>query len=284
MTEIRIGTRKSKLALKQTEIIVKLLEELNIKCRIVEISTVGDKRRDISLSRFGGKGAFTGEIEKALIAEDIDIAVHSAKDLPVLLPEELCISAVVKRGNPADVILLRKGDILRNDMTIGTGSERRKVQLGEKYNIKDIRGNIDTRIGKLKNGEYDAIVLAAAGIERMGFDKDNELEFIYMDAHEFIPAPCQGIIAVESRKDSAAADITEKINHRDTYICFANEREFMMEMDTGCQYPMGAYAQIENESINFRCFYKNRKCSLNFKTDKNENIGKIAAVKIKEQL
>lgn len=284
MTEIRIGTRKSKLALKQTEIIVKLLEELNIKCHIAEISTAGDKRIDLSLSQFGGKGAFTGEIERALIEGDIDIAVHSAKDLPVILPKELCISAAAERGNPADVIVLRKGDTLRNGMSIGTGSERRKIQLSEKYIIKDIRGNIDTRIGKLKNGEYDAIVLAAAGIERMGYDKDNELELIYLDTDNFIPAPCQGIIAVESRRDSIAANIIKKINHNDTYLCFMNERAFMREMDTGCQYPMGAYAKVENESIVFRCFYRNKKYSLNFKMDKNKNIGKMAAVKIKEQL
>lgn len=284
MTEIRIGTRRSKLALRQTEIIVNLLEGLNIKCHIVEISTTGDKRLDLSLSQFGGKGAFTGEIEKSLINGDIDIAVHSAKDLPVKLPDKLCISAVAERGNPADVLVLRKGDALKEGMTIGTGSVRRKIQLDYRYNIKDIRGNIDTRIRKLKEGEYDGIVLAAAGIERMGFDDDSELEFIYFDPEDFIPAPCQGIIAVESRRDSSVNSILKKINHENTYLSFFNEREFMAEMDTGCQFPMGAYSVIENEHIEFRCFYKNKKCSLNIKTDKNEAVGRMAAMKIKEQL
>ncbi len=287
MTEIKIGTRKSKLALKQTDIIVKDLERLykNIKCNIIEITTQGDKRLDLSIGQFGGKGAFTDEIEKALLSGVIDIAVHSAKDLPTALPKELCIAAVAKRGDPADVLVLRKGDIPREGMVVGTGSERRKIQLSEKYRVKDIRGNIDTRIRKLKNGEYDGIVLAAAGIERMGFNRDNELELIYFDPKEFIPAPCQGIIAVESRKDSPLNDILKRICHNDTYLSFLNERAFMEEMDTGCRFPMGAYAQVKGDIIEFRCLYcKDKKYILNLKSDKNSNVGKAAAVKIKEQL
>ncbi len=286
MTEIKIGTRKSKLALRQTEIIIGLLKSLkeNIKCDIVEISTAGDKSPDMSLSRFEGRGTFTDEIERALIEGNIDIAVHSAKDIPVAIPRELCVCAVAKRGNPADVIVLRKGDTLRQGMTIGTGSARRSMLLSDKYNIRDIRGNIDTRINKLKNCEYDGIVLAAAGIERMGFDKRDDIELIYLDTEEFIPAPCQGIIAVESRKDSEINTILEKINHRNTYISFLNEREFMAETDSGCRYPVGAYSNVVGDSIEFRCFYKEKKYSLNLKTDKNIAVGKMAADKIKEKL
>ncbi len=283
MTEIRIGTRKSKLALKQTEIIAGLLEGLDVKCHIAEISTTGDKRQDVSLSRIGVRGAFTDEIENALIRGDIDIAVHSGKDLPPILSEKLCICAVAERGDPADALVLRKGDVPKENMVIGTGSERRRAQLSRKYIIKDIRGNVDTRIRKLKSGEYDGIVLAAAGIERLGVGMDSELEIIHFDPEGFIPAPCQGIIAVESRKDSEVNEILKKINHKDTYLCFTNERAFMKEMDTGCRAPIGAYAAVENESIVFRCFYKNKENSLCIRADKGEAVGKMAAIRIKER-
>ena len=128
------------------------------------------------------------------------------------------------------------------------------------------------------------MVLAAAGIERLGFDRDRDIDITYFSPKEFIPAPCQGIIAVESRKDSAFIPILEKINHKDTYLSFLNERAFMQETGTGCQFPMGAYSVVSNEGMEFICFYKDKKCSLDFKADKNEAVGKMAALKIKERL
>ena len=166
--KIKIGTRKSKLALIQTNIIKNLIEKnTNHKCEIVEMSTLGDDRRDLKLTDFGGKGAFVDTIEKALLDKSIDIAVHSAKDLPVQLEQGLEIGAVAKRANPQDVLIMAQGKTISSDSVIGTGSIRRQLQIKAKYGCrcKDIRGNVPTRLKKLDDGEYDGIILARAGLD-----------------------------------------------------------------------------------------------------------------------
>lgn len=205
--KIKIGTRKSKLAVAQTNMAAEKIRKAfpRIEIEIVYISTKGDLVLDKPIADIGGKGIFVSEIEKALLDKTIDIAVHSAKDLPVKLADGLEISGVLERGNYRDVLAVKKGvNIDRNDSCkIGTGSIRRQVNFKNIYpnaNFANIRGNVDTRLEKLYSGEYDGIILAAAGLERLGLINDERFDFMPFDYKDFLPAPCQGIIAVEGRK------------------------------------------------------------------------------------
>ena len=254
--KIRIGTRQSRLAMAQTNIVRDLISSVfpHIETEIVLIATKGDKIKDIPLSQIGGRGVFAGELEKALQDGRIDIAVHSAKDLPVRLGEGLEISGTPVRGNPGDVILTRKGekpDRMASPV-IGTGSMRRKAFAGKYYPsavFREIRGNIDTRIQKLLDGQYDAIILAAAGLERLGIYESNDYDVMEFDCGDFLPAPCQGIIAVESRVGSEVSQAMGKISSSDTLICFEAERQVLRLLDSGCSSPVGAYSQIINRRI-----------------------------------
>lgn len=254
--KIRIGTRQSRLAMAQTNIVRDLISSAipNIEIEIVPIATRGDRIKDVPLSQIGGRGVFAGELEKALQNGKIDIAVHSAKDLPVRLGEGLEISGTPARGNPVDVILNRKGempDIMARPV-IGTGSMRRRAFAGKHYPnavFKDIRGNIDTRIQKLLDGQYDGIILAAAGLERLGIYESNDYDVMEFDCGDFLPAPCQGIIAVESRAGSEISQAMRKISCIDTFICFEAERQVLRLLDFGCSSPVGAYSQIINRKI-----------------------------------
>lgn len=252
---IRIGTRKSKLALIQTNIVAESIKKADssVICEIVEITTEGDKNLEKKLTEFGGKGAFTGELEKALIEGKIDIAVHSGKDLPIEEGEGLEIYAVPKRENPADVIVTMKGKRLNENSVLGTGSVRRQLQL--KYKTKSIRGNVETRLLKMEKGEYDGVVLAYAGLKRLGLLNEEKYDYKIMDTDEMYPAPCQGIIAVECRKDSKFKYILDRINHEDTYICFCAERCFVTELGLGCQMPVGAYAEVKNDEVCIKGVY-----------------------------
>lgn len=254
--KIRIGTRQSRLAMAQTNIVRGLISSAfpHIETEIVPIATKGDRIKDIPLSQIGGRGVFAGEIEKALQNGRIDIAVHSAKDLPVRLGEGLEISGTPERGDPADVILTRRGEMPDRmaSPVIGTGSMRRRAFAGKHYPdavFKDIRGNIDTRIQKLLDGQYDGIILAAAGLERLGIYESNDYDVMEFDCGEFLPAPCQGIIAVESRAGSEISQAMSKISSSDTFICFEAERQVLRLLDSGCSSPVGAYSQIINGKI-----------------------------------
>ena len=289
--KIKIGSRRSKLALKQSKIIIDLINTIDksINCEIVEITTIGDRRLDLSLSEFGGKGAFVSEIEDRLISGDIDIAVHSAKDLPIDLPKGLHIGAVSKRANPCDVLILNKGVKLDKAAVIGTGSQRRIVQIKDILDVqtKDIRGNIDTRLSKLQNGDYDAIILAAAGIERMGYDNNANFDYHYLNYDKFTPAPCQGIIGIECRKDSYVNSILNKINHNETFIQFEAERKLLQEMNSGCKIPFGAYSYIKNNCINITAYYyanKQIRVSNSGPINKHMELAIQTANEIKEQM
>ncbi len=254
--KIKIGTRKSRLALVQTQMAVnRILEEFpETEIEIVHISTIGDKITDKPLTTIGGKGVFVSEIENALKNGVVDIAVHSAKDLPVCLADGLEISAVLSRDNYRDVLVTKKGKAIKNnsDFTIGTGSLRRRINFRRLYSevtFKDIRGNVDTRLNKLASGEYDGIILAAAGIERLGIDKDESFNFEYFDYSDFLPAPCQGIIAIESRKNDFVTSMIKKINDEDTFASFETEKYILKRMNADCGLPLGAYSFIENEKI-----------------------------------
>jgi|TARA_B100001093_G_scaffold163951_1_gene156303 hydroxymethylbilane synthase len=250
-----IGTRGSKLALFQSNLVKELLEKNHPEYNYVlkKIKTKGDILIDKALDRKIDKGFFVNEIQKMLINEEIHIAVHSLKDLPVDNNENLSISAILKRANPQDVFISNNKKRLKdftNNEVIGSSSLRRKAQLlklNPKLNIVDIRGNIDTRIKKMESGEYDGLVLAAAGVERLGLEK-YITEFI--SELNMLNAPGQGAIAVEIKKNNQELkNITTSINDEFSKITTSTERSFMKLMGGGCNYPIAALSKIKNNKI-----------------------------------
>lgn len=253
---IKIGTRKSKLALAQTNMVVNEIKKYfpSINIEVVHFTTKGDKVLNKPLINIGGKGVFVTEIEDALLNKEIDLAVHSAKDLPLQLQDNLTISAVLKRGNYRDTLVTVKGKEIdfSREIIIGTGSNRRKLAFKNLYpnaTFKDIRGNVDTRLNKLYNGEYDGIILAMAGLERLDLLSDSRFTFTPFDYKDFVPAPCQGIIAIESRNNDLT-EILSKINHKDTFYSFQTERHILNILNADCGMPLGAYSFVENNKIN----------------------------------
>ena len=251
-----VGTRTSKLALFQTnKVILELKKNFkNFHFEIKEIKTKGDILLNQTLDRNLDKGFFVNEIQKLLIEQKIDIAVHSLKDLPVENDDGLKISAILKRGNPQDVFLIKskkKLDSFSKEQVIGTTSLRRKAQLlkmNPNLTIKDVRGNVDTRIKKMLNGEFDGLVMAAAGIERLNLN-NHITEYFNHDI--FLNAPGQGAIAVEhSVNNHTAEEIVKKINDSNSMLCVNHERNFMKAMGGGCNYPIGAYSYFEGENLN----------------------------------
>ncbi|MGM7682439.1 hydroxymethylbilane synthase [Cytobacillus sp. Hm23] len=251
MRKIIVGSRKSKLALTQTNWVIDTLKKLGVpfEFEVKEIVTKGDKILDVTLSKVGGKGLFVKEIEQAMLDKEIDMAVHSMKDMPAVLPEHLTIGCIPKREDPRDVII-SKDDIpfeqLPSGAIIGTSSLRRAAQLlalRSDIEIKWIRGNIDTRLRKLENNEYDAIVLAAAGLARMGWKDDVVTE--YLEPISCLPAVGQGALGIECRSDDTDL-LTElaKLNDKETSRTTEAERTFLDKMEGGCQVPIAGYAQI----------------------------------------
>ena len=250
-----IGTRGSKLALFQSNLVKELLEKNYPKYNFIlkKIKTKGDILIDKALDRKIDKGFFVNEIQKMLINEEIHIAVHSLKDLPVESNENLLISAILKRANPQDVFISKNKkkleDFTENEI-IGSSSLRRKAQLlklNPKLNVIDIRGNVDTRIKKMERGEYDGLILAAAGIERLGLDK-YITEFI--SNSDILSAPGQGAIAVEIKKDNIQLKkITSSIEDEFSRVTTSTERSFMKLMGGGCNYPIAALSTVKNDKI-----------------------------------
>ena len=257
---IRIGTRKSKLALIQTELvkaqILKYFPDEEIE--IVHVVTHGDKVLDKPLGEIGGKGVFTKEIEEKLLDKTIDIAVHSAKDVPMELAGGLCLGAVLLRDDNRDVILKRKETKKTGvGSVIGTSSLRRELQIKQLYPgvvIKSLRGNVGTRIDKLKSGEYDAIILAAAGLKRLGLDNDDALDYIYTDNEKFVSAAGQGILAIECRNGDLK-EVMEALDDKAARVCLEAEREFLRSLDGSCNASCGAHCIISRENFEFRGMY-----------------------------
>ncbi|MBR2283670.1 MAG: hydroxymethylbilane synthase [Ruminococcus sp.] len=253
--KLRIGTRKSRLALAQTDMVVSALKKAcpGVEAEIVHITTRGDRILDRPLLQIGGKGVFIGEIERELLSGGIDIAVHSAKDLSNALAEGTEIAAVLERGKPNDVLAVRRGMAFgsSDSFMIGTGSLRRRGGAARIYPnavFADIRGNVDTRLNKLAAGEYDAVILAAAGLERLGMMNDERFTFTELPADICIPAPCQAIIAVQSVKGKFS-DILSAADHSMTHILFNTEREVLRRLDSGCTLPVGAFARYEGDRL-----------------------------------
>lgn len=258
--KIRIGTRKSKLALAQTELVKSAIEKNieDVEVIIVPMSTKGDEILDKSLKQIGGKGVFTKELEEALLDNRIDMAVHSAKDMPMDIPDGLMVAPILERADPYD-ICISKRDLrlseLPNDSVIGTSSLRRELQvmdINPYVIIKDLRGNINTRINKLRAGEYDAIILAAAGLKRLTEDKNSEilhgLHIEAMDPTTFLPAAGQGILGIEIRKGELS-EVIKVLENKDTNISFDVERQFLKTIGAGCNAPCGAYCKLFNREM-----------------------------------
>jgi hydroxymethylbilane synthase len=256
-----IGSRGSKLALVQAQIVKTQLELLNpsLEIRIEIIKTSGDVKTD-PLSLIGGKGVFTKELEDALLDRRIDVAVHSLKDLPTVIPETLVIAAMCKREDPRDALVLSGGVALKTSSpsvanlpkgaTIGTSSPRRLAQLKHlraDLVFKDLRGNVDTRLRKLDEGEYDVLLLACAGLRRLGLEQRISAPLL---TTEMLPAVGQGAIAVESRAvDEDTIALVGGLDHKFTRLACAAERSFLLSLGGGCSLPIAAYAVVRDKRI-----------------------------------
>ena len=251
--KIIIGTRGSKLALWQAHYTKTQLEELGIEVALKIIKTQGDKIQHLSFDKLEGKGFFTKEIEDALLRRDIDMAVHSMKDLPTTSPEGLKITAVSYRENPADWLVIRKDKVtaekifkLSEGAVVGTSSARRKAQMRnfrKDVILKDIRGNVPTRLAKLTNGDFDAILLAAAGLTRLEIAMD-DFEVVKLNPKEFVPAPAQGVLAFQTRADDLPTRRVLKNIHNSEVAELTNvERKVLQLMDGGCHMPLGVYCE-----------------------------------------
>jgi hydroxymethylbilane synthase len=257
---LTVGTRASRLALRQTELITDALRERHPKIAIDvrEIRTEGDRRPGESLAAIGGQGVFVKEIEAALLRREIDLAVHSLKDVPADLADGCVIAAVPQRADPRDALVTSNGARLADmpsGARIGTGSERRAVQLRALRNDiepVDIRGNVETRIRKVDEGQFDGAVLAVAGLERLGLLKRAAQVF---EVFELLPAVGQGALAVEARADDTELlDLLATIDDRRARLAVEAERAFLQRLGGGCRLPFGALAEIEGETLRIRGF------------------------------
>ncbi len=262
---VKVGTRGSMLALAQTELVIKALKERfsQIDFQMITMSTRGDRDTSRALLEFGGKAVFVEEFEEAILKGDIDIAVHSAKDMPMEIMEGLTISGTLPRACPQDVLIYKSGRSFdRNEsFVVGTSSLRRQYQIRDMYPYavcKNLRGNVGTRIQKLEDGEYDAIILAAAGLERLGIidgsagclevQKD-KLTFRYLSIESMLPAACQGIIAIETRTSGEVYDMVRAINDTEVYTQLTCERAVLNRLNAGCHEPIGVYSELHGDHI-----------------------------------
>ena len=252
--KLTIGTRGSKLALWQSEYIKGLVSEITgLPVELKIIKTTGDKILDVPLAKVGGKGLFTKELEVELLAGTVDLCVHSMKDVPTELPEGLGIAAMPPRVDARDALVSGAGytlDTLPQGARVGTSSLRRIAQvraLRPDVEIVDVRGNLDTRMRKAEDGEVDVVILASAGITRMGW-ADRITGYISTD--QMVSAVGQGAIGIEIREDDAfMADVMDKIGHGPTMLCVTAERVVMRKLEGGCQVPIGAYARLDGDRL-----------------------------------
>lgn len=285
MKKIRIGTRGSALALKQTELIKEQLK--NLECEIVVIQTKGDAILDKPLHKIGDKGLFTAELEEALRKEEIDLAVHSLKDLPTKIAEDLPIMAITQREDPWDCFVfadkfknLKSYKELPKGSMIGTSSLRRIVQLKSlrpDFRFLNLRGNINTRLKKIKDAEQElaAGILALAGLKRIGLQ--NQISEILKAPH-FLPAPGQGALALQINlqtfhNNKNFAEILLNLNHQQTYIITSAERAALQSVDGGCQTPFGAYGEIIDNKLKLQGVIGNIECSALYRA---EEVGEIS--------
>ena len=250
MDNIKIGTRASKLAVWQAKQVQALLQKINISSSIIKIKSSGDKDLSKPVYELGVTGVFTKEIDLALLNNEVDIAVHSLKDVPTKLPLGVIQGAVLQRGSELDVII-PSNTLKSKENTIATGSLRRKAQWLNRFktdNIVEIRGNVQTRLKKLKENNWNGIIMAKAGLERLEILPED-----YQELNWMIPAPAQGAISVQNLTiNPSITKMLKQINHVETEICTNIERSFLNKLEGGCTAPIGAYAKIANKSIVFR--------------------------------
>jgi len=254
MKSVRLGTRGSKLAIIQAQELQNKLTQFvpELTISLVRIKTTGDRDRATALDDFFDQGVFVKELERALLDGRIDLAVHSLKDLPTEIPQGLSLTAVTSRLDPRDVLVSRSGKLkeLPRGSKIGTGSRRRNVQLlalRPELNISDIRGNIDTRLRKVSEGEFDGIIVAAAGMIRLGME---ERITEYLPPELFTPAVAQGALGVETRaNDKETISLVSKINHRQTWQAVIAERAFLRALGGGCRAPIAALGTVSGDTL-----------------------------------
>ncbi|MDA8417871.1 MAG: hydroxymethylbilane synthase [Desulfobacteraceae bacterium] len=251
---IKIGTRKSLLALAQSNGIKAQIEARypDVTVELVKIMTKGDKILDVPLAKVGGKGLFVKELEEAMLNREVDIAVHSMKDVPAELPDELHLALITKREDPRDAFISNKHKGLSElppGAKVGTSSLRRRAQLARirpDLTIEDLRGNLDTRLRKLDDGQYEAIILAAAGLNRLGLNRATA----YFPATEMLPAVGQGAVGIEMRRDAAQllAGLSF-LDHWPTKVTVQAERAFLLRLEGGCQVPIAGFCTVAGEEL-----------------------------------
>jgi len=291
MSMIRIGTRKSKLALIQTDIVKeRILERFpEEEVEIVPVITRGDIELDKSLTSFGGKGVFTQEIEEKLRAGTIDIAVHSAKDIPMELAEGLSLGAIIEREDCRDVLVTMTG-ICAKDLPVGsivgTSSLRRELQIkaiNPGITTKSIRGNVPTRLDKLRDGQYDAIILAAAGLKRLNLLNEPDLSYEYFDINEFLPAAGQGILALEVRNDSLK-EIMDELNDSNIHKVLMAERRFLEDLGGSCNAPCGVYCYPTAEGYAIKGMYAKDGANLEYIEGETKDIAEESVTELAHKL
>lgn len=245
---IRLGSRPSRLAIRQAELVAESLRAIGVDSTIIEVESVGDNMKDEPLFSMSDRGVFVSKLNEALMRGEIDAAVHSAKDLPSVLTEGVVISAVLPREDPSDVLV---SSHTLKDMPPGSiigSSSLRRIAMIKRFRpdleVRNVRGNVDTRLKKLDKGEFSGIVIAQAGLSRLGLDPHRERLIDY----GFVPAPAQGIVAVVTGKNGKAYDLCQSISHRETEIELECERNLVRTLELGCSSPAGIYCSLRPDS------------------------------------
>lgn len=248
---IKIGTRDSQLALWQAKTVQQKLEGLGYKTELVPVKSTGDLVLDKPLYELGITGVFTKTLDVAMINKEVDIAVHSMKDVPTVLPKGIRQTAVLERANTADILVHKGLDFLETDGLIATGSLRRKAQWLNRYpshQVVDLRGNVNSRLQKLEDNNWNGAIFAKAGLERIEVLPENYINLDWM-----IPAPAQGaMLVVTMDDDNFCTEAVAKLNHQETELCTTVEREFLRKLEGGCTAPIGALAIIDNNMLSFK--------------------------------
>ena len=250
---LRVGTRASRLAMVQSAWVADALRRLGAEVELVPIKTSGDRLAQVALADFGGKALFVKEIEEALLAHRVDVGVHSLKDMPAALPAGLVLAAFPPREDPRDVLITRGGgglDALTRGARVGTSSLRRRILLLARrpdLTIEPIRGNVETRLAKLDRGEYDALVMAGAGLKRLGVVPAHSW---LLQTEEFLPAVGQGILGVEARQaDREMLELLRRVDDTRTRMQALAERSFLLALGAGCHTPVAGYARLDGDAL-----------------------------------
>ena len=288
--KIRIGSRESRLAVIQSRLVMDRIAqaEPQAELELLTMKTTGDKILDKTLDKIGGKGLFVRELDQALWDGRADFTVHSLKDMPMEVPEDLPLAAFSRREDPRDVLVLPEGaKELDKDKPIGCSSRRRQLQLGALYpdmRIASVRGNVQTRLAKLDGGEYSALVLAAAGLKRLGLE---HRICRYFSVEEILPAAGQGILVVQTRK-GMDTDCLRLVRNEDSTWCALAERAFVRTLDGGCTSPVAAHAVVDGETLTLTGFYVSadesvqRKGALSGPREQAEQLGQALANQLRE--